>query len=288
MSEIDSILAANERAIDKWVNRPKLSPRMNIVDKVKLLHDTKRYFIVDELKKASKVKGGMLRVLDFGSGQGGVTIDVKTALGERVSIVGYDVSPKAVNISRKAAGGVGADVDFCLDEKCDPCAALGEQFDAIISCDVFGHLPSVPKAFKDLYMLLKPGGVLIAFSETVTGEALRVPTYLYRQGFKMDDSEEEHISLHSVFELHRFLDIAGFSDIRIYPYDPIRFAFYPKRYLKKLLLLKSPLALVAAMFALFQNRITEILYNQFNLYLSKKIALKDTAGCLIFASKKDE
>lgn len=281
---LQDILQLNEAAIDKWCNPPKLSARMNWLDQLKLWHDTKRYFIVRELGRLQKAMGGRpLRVMDFGSGHGGVTIDVATAMGERVHMSGYDVSPKACEIARRAAAKWQAQVRFIDDPACHIEAAIAQQQDAVISCDVFGHVPSVPDTFKSLFKLIVPGGRLIAFSETITGRALTIPTYLRKKGFRMDDSEEEHISLHSVHELKQFLEQAGFVRVRVYPYDPIRFAFYPKRYIGKLRQVNRPLWLLACCLALFQNRLTEVLFNQFNLWLAQRVDLHDTAGCLIVA-----
>ena len=207
---ISEILSVNELAIDKWVNKPKLSPDMTIIDKVKLLHDTKRFFIVSELKKYQQDLGRPIRVLDFGSGQGGLTIDVKIAMGDTIKITGYDVSPKATGIARNTAKKYDANVDFILDTACEPPNVVNEKFDAIISCDVFGHVPSIPQTFKQLNDLLLPGGKLIAFSETITGDALIIPKMLARHGFRMDNSIEEHISLHSVHELKYFLTDSHF------------------------------------------------------------------------------
>lgn len=279
------ILIANELAIDKWINKPKLSRAMTFIDYVKLLHDTKRYFIVQELKKLYKIRNRPLRVFDFGSGQGGLTIDIKIALKDKIIISGYDVSPKANSISVQAAKQADVEVDFVCDPGCDPRQVFSENFDAIISCDVFGHVPSVPETFANLHEMLLPGGKIIAFSESITGKYLTIPKLLANKGFKMDDSEDEHISLHSVFELKRFLVDVGFSVPVIYPYDPIRFPFYPKRYLSKLIKLRHPLCLLALVLALFQNRATEIVYNQFNLFLAKRIKIRDTAGCLLVATK---
>lgn len=282
--DLHDILQANETAVDKWCNPPKLSARMSWVDRLKLWHDTKRYFIVRELKRLHQRQGSRaLRVMDFGSGHGGVTIDVATAMGERIQMIGYDVSPKACDIARRAAAARQAQVRFLADPACQIEAAVSTQQDAIISCDVFGHVPSVPDTFKSLYKLIAPGGQLIAFSETITGTALTIPTYLRQKGFRMDDSEEEHISLHSVHELKRFLEEAGFVRVRIYPYDPIRFLFYPKRYIAKLWQVSRPLWALACVLALLQNRLTEVLFNQFNLWLAQRVALHDTAGCLIVA-----
>lgn len=283
--ELQDILQLNEAAIEKWINPPKLSGRMTLVDRLKLWHDTKRYFIVRELARQHASLGRLspLKVLDFGSGHGGVTIDVATVLGPRIQMTGYDVSRKACDIASRAAQRCQASVHFLADPDCDIEQAVATPQDAIISCDVFGHVPSVPDTFKALRRCLVPGGKLIAFSETVTGSSLTIPTYLRNKGFRMDDSEEEHISLHTVRELKAFLEDAGFVNVQVFPYDPIRFLFYPKRYITKLRQVNKPLWLLALVLSVFQNRLTEIAYNQFNLWLAQRVSMKDTAGCLIVA-----
>ena len=277
--KLEQIMQANEAAIDKWSQPPKFSSPIGLVDRLKLLHDTKRFFIIQELKKLRCTKGGTLRVLDFGAGHGGITIDVKTYFGDSISMVGYDVSPKAVEIAKKAARRLNAHVEFIADSNCNLKRAVGGVFDAVISCDTFGHVPSVPQAFEAIHSILTQGGKLIAFSETSTGEALIIARYLARKGFSMDGSEKEHISLHSVHELKQFLFSAHFTAVEVYPYDPIRFAFYPKRYLRKIRRCNRPLFVLATCLSLFQNRITEIAYNQINLALAKRVPLHDTAGC---------
>ncbi len=281
---VHDILVANEKAIDKWVHPPKFSKKFGFVDWLKYLHDTKRYFIINEISCIlSKNSGAPVHVLDFGSGHGGISIDIKTYFGDAVCITGYEVSPKAIKIAQEAAKKRGAEINFILDEACDLVRAVDRSYDAVVSCDVFGHVPSIPDAFSQIKNILKPGGRLIAFSETLTGKSLLMPTYLAKKGFQMDDSETEHISLFTAAELDCFLRRAGFDVLKFYPYDPIRFPFYPRRYLSKLRACNFPLFIVAFIFSLFQNRITEIAYNQFNLFLSKRIGLVTTAGCLFSA-----
>jgi 2-polyprenyl-3-methyl-5-hydroxy-6-metoxy-1,4-benzoquinol methylase len=281
---IAEILERNEIAIDKWQNRPKFTNPMSLVSWLKFLHDTKRFFIIQEIKKHLSSTGkNRLRILDFGSGQGGITLDIKTYFGNYVEVVGYDVSPKACAIASGVATQLGSDVNFICDPDCNIEAAIKSKFDIVISCDVFGHVPSVLDTFKSLHKLILPGGGVIAFSESITGDSLFIPRYLKSQGFSVDDSEEEHISLHSVKELHSFLSSAGFMEIKIFPFDPIRFAFYPKRYLKSLRQCNKPLFATAVILSLFQNKLTEIAYNQINLFLARHMTTHDTAGCLIIA-----
>lgn len=288
MTDLAKILEANEAAVSKWSQPPKLARTMGLKDHLRLWHDTKRFFIVRALQKLQKTsKNDYLSILDYGSGQGGITIDVQTYLGLDVSVKGYDVSPTTVAIAQENAKKWRSVATFITDSACNLIKAVEKspKFDAVISCDVFGHVPSIPVTFKEIYEILTPGGQLIAFSESITGARLTIPTYLAKKGFSMDDSAAEHISLHSIKDLKRFMEDAGFTNVKVYPFDPIRFPFYPKRYVTKLRQCNKLLYVLAKILALFQNPITELVYNQFNLILAKHGPWKDTAGCFILGTK---
>ena len=287
---IEEILRVNDLSIKRWVNPPKLISKNKFKNFLVFLHDTKRFFIINELKKvikANKNSNKSISVCDFGSGHGGLTIDIKKYFGNRLEICGYEVNKKALKIAEQYKNQIGLELNFLLDEEANVDKYFeGKFFDAVISCDVFGHLPDVEHGFKQINKILNKGGKLIAFSESIVGSNMFIIQFLLNKGFRMDDSLNEHISLHSLKTLRIFLKNAGFKDIAIFPYDPIRFIFYPKRYMKKLMKIKSPLFILSLFLSFFQNRLTEIIYNQLNLFLAKNFANKDTAGCLIIATKK--
>lgn len=281
------VLEKNEIAIDKWIHPPKFGPNMNVIDYLKFFHDTKRYFIIKKIKRYIKKTGKKkISVLEFGSGHGGLAIDIATYFKDKVTVVGYEVSPKAVEYAELNKKKLSSNVRFHLDQECNIKKYFeGTKFDVIVSCDVFGHVPDLPKMFEELFEVLEAGGEMYAFSESITGKMLVIPTYLSDKGFVMDDSEEEHISLYPVKELKKYLEKAHFENVKVYPYDPVRFLFYPKRYVKKLKQVNFPLYVVSLFLSIFQNRLTEIVYSQINLVLSKMIPLVDTAGCLVSAKK---
>ena len=288
--QLEEILQKNDLAITKWVHPPKLISTNKLKNFLVFLHDTKRFFIINQLKKiikTNKKSHKFINVCDFGSGHGGITLDIKKYFGSKVEICGYEVNKKALKIAEKYKNKFGLELSFLLDEEAKIDKYFEKDFfDAVISCDVFGHLLDVEVGFKQINKILKKGGKLVAFSESIVGPNMFIIQFLLKKGFCMDDSHNEHISLHSIKTLRIFLQNAGFKDIEIFPYDPIRFIFYPKRYLKKLMKIKSPLFILCLFFSLFQNRLTEIIYNQLNLFLAKNFAKNDSAGCLIIATKK--
>lgn len=280
----------NEKGLHKWDNRPKFRHDCAITNFIKLIYHTKRYFFIREIKKFMKKNSdqGKFHLLDFGSGHGGLSIDIATTFRHMVEVTGYEISKTAYDISLQHNGEFHEPVHFQLDTDQDFKKFYPRnKFDIIISCDVFGHVPDLQASLCDLFDVLKPGGALLAFSETETGKSLKVITYLQKNGFSMDGSAVEHISLYTNRTLRTMLGEAGFTGISIHPFDPIRFPFYPKRYLKALRSGNKVLFVIALFFSLFQNLATEIIYNQINFWLSKLYRSDTTtAGCFIKAYKK--
>lgn len=280
------ILANNEKAIHKWTGKPKLKINQKILNKIKILHDTKKHFLIRNIEKILAQKKRKIRVLDFGCGHGGLICDLKIYFGDQLELYGYDVSQTAVSIAEETIEQNGLeDINLVLDTRADLAIISRTNFDVIVSCDVFGHVPDVQTTFSKLFNILTDDGLLIAFSETKLGPSLVVPNLLVNRGIVLDSSIDEHISLHSVTEIRDYLSLAGFDTVKVFPFQPIRFIFYPKRYLKHLWEIRHPLTIIAAFFALFQNRLTELAYNQLNDGLSKIWPKVTTGGALIYAKR---
>jgi 2-polyprenyl-3-methyl-5-hydroxy-6-metoxy-1,4-benzoquinol methylase len=289
------ILKNNELAIDKWGNSPKFSkgPTMSLQDTLRLLYETKRLYIITKIDKLLKKNPKkILSVVDFGSGHGGLSIDLKKYFGSRIEMHGYEVSPKAHEISLAHAAEFDQDINFHLDTECNIQNKFKDKrFDVIVSTDVFGHVPNLPHAFVELNSILKPSGELHSFSESTTGKFLFMANYLANRGVELDASKDEHISLYPKKELEYLLRSAKFIEVKSYGFDPIRFPFYPERYLPHLRRLNSPLMLLGYFFTVFSfgklRRPTMVLFNIVNYGLALSIGkLVNTAGCFISAKKK--
>jgi 2-polyprenyl-3-methyl-5-hydroxy-6-metoxy-1,4-benzoquinol methylase len=289
------ILKANELAIDKWGNAPKFSigPVMTSKDKLRLLYETKRFYLVSNIKKYLKNNPKKkIKVLDFGSGHGGLSIDIKKVFGDKIEMYGYEVSPKAYEISLEHAKKYNSSVKLNLDEGCDIAKFFSNtKFDIIVSTDVFGHVPNLPETFIHLNEILTPAGEIHAFSESTTGNFLFMANYLANKGVELDASSEEHISLYPKKELEYLLRSAQFIEVRSYGFDPIRFPFYPQRYLSHLVKLKSPFAILGYFFSIFSSgplkKPSLIIFNLVNYGLTLTLGrLVNTAGCFISCKKK--
>lgn len=289
-----NILKQNELAIDKWGNAPKFSPgsRFSLSDKVRVIYETKRLYIIRSISKYLKQHPGkVIKVIDFGSGHGGLAIDIKKVFGKKIEMYGYEVSPKAFEIALSHKKSHNQLVHFHLDEECNITEYFKEKkFDIIISTDVFGHVPDLSVAFKGLYEVLIPGGEVHAFSESVTSSFLMVATHLKNKGIELDSSSEEHISLFPKEELESLLKEAGFSKTVSYGFDPIRFAFYPDRYLQYLKEVKSPYYIPGLIFSLFSmgplKKPAMIVFSFINYLLALSLGrFVNTAGCFVSAYK---
>ncbi|WP_127716146.1 class I SAM-dependent methyltransferase [Halobacteriovorax sp. HLS] len=289
------ILKNNELAINKWGNSPKFSKGKDLLfkDRIRLIYETKRFYIIRKIEKyLSETSKKSIRVLDFGSGHGGLSIDIKKYFQDRIEMHGYEVSPKAYAIACDHAKDYSQEVNFHLDEACNIREVFNDfKFDIIVSTDVFGHVPDLPNAFIELNDILIPGGEVHSFSETTTGNFLFIANYLANRGIELDESKEEHISLYPKKELEYLMKSAKFINVSSYGFDPIRFPFYPERYIKHLKKVNSPFLLLGYIFSIFSfgplRKPTLIIFNFVNYLLAMTLGrLINTAGCFISAKKK--
>ena len=102
------------------------------------------------------------KVLDVGCGTGNLTITAKHVAGPGGAVFGNDAAPEMIEIARKKAQRLGADVTFevGLIEKIPYPDAT---FDVVINRLMVHHLPDDLKrqGFAEILRVLKPGGCLL-------------------------------------------------------------------------------------------------------------------------------
>lgn len=105
--------------------------------------------------------GGRGRLLDVGSGPGGILLKLCRRSPE-LRGVGVDRSPNMVRAALAAArdAGLAARVSFLLADA-SRLPFLDESFDTVISNSVLHHLSDPGAVFNELGRLLKPGGCIL-------------------------------------------------------------------------------------------------------------------------------
>lgn len=129
--------------------------RLEEIERMARLEDTYWWFrarrcLVRWLLERFRVPQGGL-VLDAGCGTGGTY----AALRDRWQVVGCDLAPLAMQYCRRRGMQLGVVGDVTALPVRD------QVFDAVISCDVFEHLPEDKPAARALFEATKPGGIIV-------------------------------------------------------------------------------------------------------------------------------
>lgn len=177
----------------------------------KFLGATRLKYCLKALKKVSQGK-----VLEIGCGGGAFSRAIKKHRPE-FKIVGSDISHKALQAAREIDGGVKyqeADV-YDLSFK-------NNSFEAAVSFDVWEHLEKPQKAFKEVFRVLKPGGIFHFFAP-LEGSSLSLYQLLPKIFYKNKKEYTGHVQSYTEKELFKLLSKAGF---RIKKVDFSCFYFY--------------------------------------------------------------
>lgn len=103
------------------------------------------------------------RVLEIGCGRGDFSIWLSRNFPE-ADIVGIDFSAKAISIAESRAARAGSKARFMVNDA----EALGfddQEFDYLISCECFEHVPNPESMAAEMCRVLKPAGRFILTTE---------------------------------------------------------------------------------------------------------------------------
>lgn len=150
------------------------------------------------------------RVLDFGSGLGGIDLLLAETYGAR-EVVGIDVAPEVVDLARTLAKrkGISDRVSFQLATP-GALAFPDDAFDVVFSKDAMVHVAGKRALYEEIKRVLKPGGSLIASDWLWAPGAVDNPAVVEwvgnnPLGFVFTTVEEARTALRS----------AGFSDVEL-------------------------------------------------------------------------
>jgi len=152
-------------------------------------------------------------VLDLGSGGGLDCFLAAKAVGSTGKVIGVDMSPEMISRARQNAqtGGY-TQIDFRLGE-IEHLPVADSSVDVIISNCVINLSPDKDQVFREAFRVLKPGGRL-AVSDVVAIEELPL---IFKEDMTLYTSCAAGAA--TIQELERFLQAAGFVQIRIQPKD---------------------------------------------------------------------
>lgn len=214
--------------IEMWDTDPVFTGEsVTFKDKLKLLFYPKKWFLYRHIEKHKKrLNVQTYRILDVGCGMGATVIDFKKMFNRSVEVIGIDVVRMQVDLgnTKLKKHGVSAQLEW-YDGEHFPFNS--ESFDAIYTSDVLGHVQNVQPWLEELARVLKPGGVLAMFSESVLGPHAKIRQYMLRRGLNTDPHAEYHISLYHKVELKTKLQDAGFDVKRMYSSFWLKFLCHP-------------------------------------------------------------
>jgi len=148
--------------------------------------------------------------LDFGCGIGGWSAFLQKTFG--FEVIGVDISKEAI---KRAKEMYSDENTYFLVADCQHLPFREEAFDIIFSSDVLGHIPNVPKALEEMFMVLKKNGIVSMYSEASFDSDFFSRSLIKKLGFDpwARDITFRHVSLYPLYKLINMINEVGFKAI---------------------------------------------------------------------------
>lgn len=226
-----------ENGEEMWWSEPNWRLRSSGFARLLFRLDVRHHFLLRFWNRFVRTvgTGRQLKVLDYGCGAGGTTLNFSAVTGH--PITGVDIFETQLKIARQFAERHESGCSFEVLGAEGRIPAADSSVDAVFSLDVLGHVPDIPAVLREFLRVLRPGGRVILFTESSYSEADRsIMAGLARSGADMMLQVPEHISLFPREALERMFAEAGFRVVERFSANVWHFFFFPKDYV---LLLKG-------------------------------------------------
>ena len=162
------------------------------------------------VKMLSSHLGPGMSVLELGCGTGYFTRELARSGAE---IVAIDVSPELLEIA--GANCSAPNVRYEI-QNASALSYPGGMFDAVVGSSVLHHL-GIEEALREIYRVLKPTGTIYFTEPNMLNPQIAIQKNVPWVKRKFGDSPDETAFFR--WPLRRLLEITGFRDVRIDPFD---------------------------------------------------------------------
>lgn len=213
---------------EMWWSEPNRKLATQFWARLFFFLDVRQHFII-RFWKNRKNRTSSPIVADMGCGTGGVTLNFSNYF--RTPVIGLDIFETQLEIARRFAAQQGSACTFKKISNEGLFPFENSALDVLMSLDVLGHVPNIPKTLSECARVLKPGADFLLFTESAfsAGDS-SIGAKLAARGANMVDVVPEHISLFSREKLEAMFSEAGFEIKERYSANVGHFFFFPKDY----------------------------------------------------------